>query len=385
MGAEYMRIAFLHRLDAYSRRSWSGIFFFMLQAMERHCGDVEVLGPAGQGWLFAGKVIGRFAKVCLRNNIDYSHTVALSRIMGNTFSRKLSRDKVDVIFAPVASTEIAFLDTALPIVYFGDLTAKLFRNYAARFMGLSSWAIAQTETIESRALQRADHLVYASQWAACSAIEDYRVPENKVSVIPMGANLDKVPSAAEVSARRRRTPSNECRLLFVGVDWERKGGGTVLSAMHKLRERGIDATLTVVGCTPPGAGTEPYMRIVPFLDKTIPEHQRQLTQLLLEADFMLFPTRREAFGVVCCEANACGLPLIVSDEGGIPVRNGENGIMLPPAASGSDYADVVHSLLKDPARYLQLAQGGRRAFESYLNWDSWARSMAEVFRRALRK
>jgi glycosyltransferase involved in cell wall biosynthesis len=355
----------------------------MFRAVEQHCGEVTALGPAAEGWWFAGKVVRRLSRVVLRKNIDYSHTVALSRILGRAFRRKLSQhDSFDLIFAPAAATEIAFLDTALPIVLYGDLTAKLFQNYAANLTDLSPWSVAQLELVEGRALHRASHIVYASEWAARSAVHDCHISPEKISVLQLGANLDEVPTARQINARQ--PPSqNECRMVFIGVDWERKGGDTALAAMRRLRERGVNATLTVVGCVPPNAINEPNMRVIPFLDKGLAKDQQQLIRLLLESDFMLFPTRREAFGVVCCEANACGIPLIVSDAGGVPVRNGENGILLPAGTSGHDYADAVQALLNDPKRYLQLAHGGRQAFESRLNWDTWGRSMAGVFRQVL--
>jgi glycosyltransferase involved in cell wall biosynthesis len=358
--------------------------FFMFRAVEQHCGEVTALGPAAEGWWLAGKVVRRLARVVLRKNIDYSHTVALSRILGRTFRRKLSRHHdFDLIFAPAASTEIAFLDTALPIVLYGDLTAKLFQNYAANLTNLSPWSVAQLELVEGRALHRACHVVYASEWAARSAVHDFHISSEKVSVVQLGANLDVVPTAEQVNIARRGPPQDECRMVFIGVDWERKGGDTALAAMRQLRERGVNATLTVIGCTPPGATSDSNMRVIPFLDKRLPQDQRRLTQLLLESHFMLFPTRREAFGVVCCEANACGIPLLVSDAGGVPVRNGENGVLLPVGASGRDYADAVQALLNDRERYLQLARGGRQAFESRLNWDTWGRSMDAVFRQVL--
>lgn len=379
-----MKVAFLTHEDPQSRRSWSGIFYFMLRALQRHCDEVIALGPAGEEWWFTFKVIRRLTRIVLRKNIDYSHTEILSRILGRTFRRKLSKfSDVDLIFAPVASTEIAFLDTSLPIVLYGDLTARLFQNYAANVTGLSPWSLAQLDLIEGAALRRASHIAYASEWAANSAINDYQIPAGKVSVIPMGANLEEIPTREMVDTARIRSRNNECKLIFIGVDWERKGGKIALAAMRELRGRGINATLTVIGCVPPETSAESNMQVIPFLDKGILSQQRQLRQLLLEADFMLFPTRREAFGVVCCEANACGLPLIAANAGGVPVRNGENGILLSLEASGQDYADTIQALLNDPQRYSQLAHGGRQAFESRLNWDAWGQSMAEVFRHVL--
>ena len=374
-----MRIAFLTHDDPLDSHSWSGILIYMLRSLERHCGEVVPLGPAGKSWFLAGKIAARLMRLAGKN-IDPSHTVFLAKRWAKIFARKLVQADFDVIFAPVGSTEIAFLETSLPIVSYADLTAGFFINYAASLREITPWSIAQMKTVEGSALHRADRLVYASQWAANLAMKEYGIREEKISVVPMGANLDQIPSLDEILAIRNERAEGSCRLLFIGVDWERKGGSTALDAMRELRARGIDASLTVVGCVPPANAVGQGMEVIPFLDKAIPEQRRRLDKLLLQSDFMLFPTRREAYGVVCCEANAFGLPLIASDGGGVPVWNGENGILLRAEASGREYADTIQALMKDPARYMEMARSGREAFDTKLNWDSWGKSMAEIFK-----
>ena len=353
-------------------------------ALQRHCGDVVSLGPAGQSFLFAGKVARRGLRL-LGRNVDCSHTVILSKALAHIFKRRLARAECDVIFAPVASTELAYLDTQLPVVGYADLTAWLFRNYAAHLTDLSSWSVKQMEDIESRALHRAQRMVYASDWAAQSAISHYGIPAEKITVIPMGANVEDIPDIEQIRELRSARSAGKCRLLFVGVDWERKGGDTALAAMRELRARGVDASLTIVGCAPPTGAADTNLQVIPFLNKAITEQRLRYNDLLLHSDFMVFPTRREAFGVVCCEANAFGLPLIASDGGGVPVWTGENGILLGRDTSGREYADAIQALLNHPDRYLALAISGRRTYESRLNWDSWGCAMAAVFEQAMSK
>jgi len=351
----------------------------MLRAMEKHCGEVVSLGPVGQGWSLARKAARRAARIVFRQNIDDLHTIALSKAWASLFERRLARVGSDIVFAPVASTEIAFLRTELPVVYFSDLTARLYRDYFAGLTGLSSWSIEQTEALEWRALHRADHIVYSSAWAARSAIQDYDVPTEKVSVFPLGANLDEVPTGDEIAAARNRRQEGECRLLFIGVDWERKGGDLALEAMRELRALGINATLTVVGCSPPEGISDPNVRIIPVLDKGTPEGRQQFHRLFLDSHFMLFPTRRDASPIVCCEASAFGLPSIVPDVGGLPVWHGQNGLKLPANAPAAEYANAVQSLWNDPAAYRELAGSARRVYDDRVNWDAWGRSMADVF------
>jgi glycosyltransferase involved in cell wall biosynthesis len=113
---------------------------------------------------------------------------------------------------------------------------------------------------------------------------------------------------------------------------------------------------------------------VPYiLDKNDPAQYNEMTQLYREADFLLLPTRNECFGIVFCEANAFGLPVITTQTGGVPevVRNGENGFVLPLKARGDAYARLIASIYGDDVRYTQLVLSSRAAYDERLNWDTW--------------
>lgn len=354
----------------------------MFHALERDCGKVVSLGPAGQFWQSLARC-GARAALLFQSKIDPLHLVALSKIQARIFHSRLAKTKPDIIFAPAGSTALAYLNTGLPVVYYGDLTARLFRCYAANLTGLSKWSLDQLEVIETRALRRADHLVYASEWAAESAAVHYGISKEKISVIPMGANIDAPPSHDVIIDRRSAGVKNHCKLLLIGVDWHRKGCDVALAAMRQLRSTGINASLTIVGCSPPGGISDPNLHVIPLLDKSVPEQRRRLDELLMSSDFMLFPTRSEAFGIVCCEANAFGLPLIARKVGGIPLWNNENGISIDREAPPSAYADTIYSLMQDPERYHKLALSSRKMFDTRLNWDNWRRGMSNVFERVV--
>ena len=212
--------------------------------------------------------------------------------------------------------------------------------------------------------------IYPSHWAARSAIEDYGADPAKVHVVPYGANLANPPADSEVleCARSRA----RCQLLFMGREWQRKGGETVFAALLDLIERGIDANLVVVGCDP--GVTHDKVEVVPFLNKQIPEDLERYLGLWRQSAFLFMPSRQETFGAIFAEAAANALPVISRRTGGIPdaVEHGVSGYVLPEEASPGDYADVIEQIWKDPAKYQALAQGARGRFERVLNWDAWA-------------
>jgi glycosyltransferase involved in cell wall biosynthesis len=115
------------------------------------------------------------------------------------------------------------------------------------------------------------------------------------------------------------------------------------------------------------------MKVIPYLDKNDPVQYKELEQLYLSSDFLLLPTRNECFGLVFCEANAYGLPVITTHTGGVPevVIDGQNGFTLPLSARGADYARKIARVYRDDAGYAELVKTSRNAFDDRLNWDAW--------------
>jgi glycosyltransferase involved in cell wall biosynthesis len=128
-----------------------------------------------------------------------------------------------------------------------------------------------------------------------------------------------IPRASSASARartrgfRRIRSSDRPRArtsLFVGVDWERKGGPELLAAFERVRSSHPRATLTVVGCSP--SVYAPGCRVLGGCP--VGEVHRHYER----ADVFCLPTRREPFGVAFVEALHHGLPIVATRIGAVP-------------------------------------------------------------------
>ncbi|MGH7613133.1 MAG: glycosyltransferase, partial [Gemmatimonadales bacterium] len=94
----------------------------------------------------------------------------------------------------------------------------------------------------------------------------------------------------------------------------------------------------------------------------------------------------EGFGISLVEASASGIAVVAGRSGGVPdaVRDGETGILVDPEVPAAVAAGISR-LLGDEALRRRLGAAGRRAVETYYNWDRVARDLMRVdeqFRRA---
>ena len=369
-------IGFLTPQDPLSKKTWSGTTCSMYRALQSHCGEVTPLGPA-PGWQLGGKLLNRTIRF-MGKRYDYSHGIAYAKRCALFFERQLKGKEFDLIFAPAASSGLAFLNTAIPTVYASDATFALLQDYYPEFSNLLPLSIRQGNAIEEAALRKSRLALFSSEWARRSAIERYRIPADKVRVVPFGANLERAPQREFLS---KRTSSDGIKLLFLAVDWCRKGGDIALDTLASLHEKGVDAELIVCGCTPPPGISHRRMTVIPFLSKDNPEQMEIFANLLLASDFLLLPTRYDCTPVVISEANAYGVPVVTTDTGGgsSMIRDGENGAILSLSACGDDYARKIIGLHRDAEGYRQLRLSSRAAYEERFNWDTWAREVGNLF------
>ena len=378
-----LKLAFLNTLILQDKRtSWKITNEYIAQALQKHCGDITYIDPIQLRLLLLGKIVNKSAQLLLKKSFMYYHSFLVARRYGKIMTQKLATSDFDVIVAPSCATEIAYLETDIPIVLIEDANFAVLHDYYAQYSNLLKRSLHEVDMLESLALRKAQLALYPSQWAAQATRQHYAVDGQKVHTVSFGANIDHPPSIEVV---QRRKKSDRCKLFFIGTDWERKGGEIAFEALLKLEELGIQAELTVCGCIPPDGFSHERMSVIPFLNRRDEAQRRQLESLFETSDFLFLPTRGETYGMVFCEASSFGLPSITTNTGGVSgaVMEGENGYMLPPDARGSEYAELIARIYRDDQRYGELVKSSRAAFESRLNWDVWGMTVTNLIHEML--
>ena len=146
-----------------------------------------------------------------------------------------------------------------------------------------------------------DVLLPMSEWLRRSFIADFGQDPEKVVTVGAGANLHELP---EVPERDYESP----RILFVGKQWERKGGPQLLEAFRLVRAERPDAELWVVGpeqapAAEPGCGSSAASHA------RLRDGERRLGEVYAGATVFAMPSLYEPFGIVFLEAMAYGLGL----------------------------------------------------------------------------
>ncbi len=216
---------------------------------------------------------------------------------------------------------------------------------------------------ESEIYTQADHVFTFGPKIRRMLIEQYGLAPDRASAIGAGASVmpgHPVDLSTERFARRR--------ILFVGVDWERKGGPELVEAFKLLRERLPDATLTIIGCSP-----DVQVEGVDVLGRLPLE---QVADHFHAASCFCMPSRLEPFGVVFVEAMQFGLPVVstdVGDIGSIVVEN-ETGHVVP-AGDATALSEALVQTLENPENALRLGAAAKHRAVQF-TWDAVARRIA---------
>ncbi len=381
-----IKIAYLTVNDPLDKRSWSGTTYYIGQTLQKNVGDVSFLGPVelprSLDKIFRG--VAKLTRILFKKEYIPKYSLLLSWYSSWALKKKMKGQQFDCVCAPAASTELSYFKTDLPVVYISDTTFKLISTYYKQSFGnMSSFSKWEANHIEKRALRKSSLAIYSSRWAAKSAVKDYKISEGKLFVMPLGANMDIVPGCDVIFKKEQ---NETLVLLYLAVEWERKGGDIAFEALKSLHDKyKIRAKLIVCGCRPPADVHHPYMEVVPFLNKNIPEDHKKFVELLSVANFLILPTRADCSLLVACEANAYGVPAITTDTGGVPdiVVDGENGYCLPYEARGCDYGELIKTLFSDKEKYHQLILSSRKRFENNLNWDKWADNFMKQYQKCI--
>jgi glycosyltransferase involved in cell wall biosynthesis len=196
-----------------------------------------------------------------------------------------------------------------------------------------------------------------------SLVNQYNIPEQKVVTVFAGSNVKSafVENDAKYSAKN---------ILFVGVDWARKGGPVLLKIFEKVLQKHSDASLTIVGCNPQNI-TLPNCNIVGKIGAD------KLSAYYNAATIFCLPTLREPFGIVFVEAMHYKLPIVANNIGSIPdmVVEDFNGYLIDNDID--KYAEQICKLFDDPQKCKSLGENGYRYAQSKFTWELVGKKMKD--------
>lgn len=232
-----------------------------------------------------------------------------------------------------------------PVFAYVDSTRHLFRT------AFGDRKIPDSGLVrEHKVFHQLAHIFAMSQWAADDIEEFYEVPREKISVVvPPAQESVYSPKKSETKDRKKE----RLDLIFVGMDFERKGGRRLLewqrNALHEhftihivTRERYVDNTVPNVV----------------WLGEV--ENQKLVEEIYPSMDVLCLPTIRDCSPLVIGEAAMAGVPVVAAATGGISdlVEHDVTGLLVP-TFDDVGFKKGLLALADEPKRLVAMGQNAR--------------------------
>jgi glycosyltransferase involved in cell wall biosynthesis len=232
-----------------------------------------------------------------------------------------------------------------------DSTPRQLREFAGHYNhwgGRSDVKFRLRERLYAKCVGRAVAIQAWSEWAARSLRDDYGVAPARVHVLPPGVDTDFW------RPELREVPKTLPRILFVGGDFQRKGGELLLDVFRRrLRDHAELHVVTREGLVEPEFGVQVHSGIGP--------NAPSLAVLYRTCDLLAIPTRADCFSMAGLEAMASGIPIVTCPVGGVAelFAEGVEGFFVPPGDAGA-LAATLETLVGDAARRQSMGSAARR-------------------------
>lgn len=357
------------------RKAWSGTIFKLREAIEkagftvvwipysRKCLSVRLIG-------LVLKILDKILKIKYLGGVHHPPMVKV-------YARTIDKNKVrtcDYLFFPGGGQVYLYLNTEVPMISFADATVHDMENYY--WKGFSKHSFAMAKRLEKKVAKASAINIRTSQWAIDSVIGDCGAISDHCYVLELGPNIDDT----DISLIAPYS-GGELRILFSGVDWERKGGRFAIEVVKILRDRGIDSKLIVVGpeSMPDDCKSHDFITFYGFLNKNVPSDYSKYIGIFKQSHAFLMPTQAECTGVVFCEATAFGIPSYTFATGGTTnyVLTGQNGVAFPDTASPIDFAEQIIQDIQNK-KMSEYQVNCKTLRETRLSWTAFSKRFAQI-------
>jgi glycosyltransferase involved in cell wall biosynthesis len=298
-----------------------------------------------------------FNKNILKIKYHFLGTTYIFRYFSRIISEKVKKGNFEFIIQSQCLCDAS--GNGVPVYIYTDHTNLNNLNYKfikpSRFMRSDAYL-----QLEKRAYTNATLVFVMSANIKRSLVDQYKIPESKIKIAYVGSNTEH-PSRVDSSKYQNKN------IIFVGKEWERKGGPLLVEAFKKVLKHIPDATLTIIGCKPSiqvknceVLGELSLKEVAKYYDK---------------ASVFCLPTVREPFGIVFIEAMFNRLPIVTNNMGAAPyLVTKNNGYLLENSVD--EYCKALVYLLNNPGLCEEFGEESLRIAQEYYTWKNVGVQMA---------
>lgn len=312
--------------------------------------------------LIRDRLRGRRRTRALRDAVVHEalRTPAMFSLLSRAARRFIERDRQHVWFSVQTQSMWNSAAQGIPNFVYTDSTILANLYFEPRDFGClpsAAWLERERATYVDAA-----KVLVMSRHVARSLTELYGIDPRKVALAYVGSNLRRPPAAA-----RPAPPANKT-ILFVGMEWERKGGPELVAAFKRLPARHADARLLIVGASP--ALAVPGCTVVGRVTA------EEVGHYYAQAAIFCMPTRLEPFGIAFIEAMMHAVAVAAPRHGAMLdyLEEKDTGVLHEPGNCEA-IADALTWLLDNPAERQAIALRGLEAVRSVYTWDAVGRRL----------
>jgi len=225
-------------------------------------------------------------------------------------------------------------------------------SFDRAFLATSEWI-----ALERQVYHDADRIFVMGENTSSSLIEQYGEDPARVRCIYGGQNTDSVKPPLDNNDYCNQT------VLFIGVEWERKGGPELVTAFTQLAARLPKARLRIVGTSP--KISHPQIEVLGLVPV------ERIPALIAQACVLCLPSRYEPFGIVVLEAFAQKVPAVVTRVDALAhlVKEGVTGRVVEPGDTAA-LAAALEDLLLHPEKCRAYGEAAHSFAAEHFTWES---------------
>lgn len=325
-------------------------------------------------FLLIDKILGKLNKA-RRNVIHYK----LGKHFCELVKRKNKNKKYDIIHAyngfakeliDSDNKSVKLVECGVHPKFYNDICQQEFEKYSMSCEPLLDDYIKKS----CYEFEKADYILTQSPVCVKSFIEN-GIERKRVLSIPLGVNVEHF---------KRVCDRNEIfTVLYVGRVTILKGVQYLIEACEKLANSGYKLQCLIVGPI-----TDEYMSglekkykkndVIKFLGK---KDIKDLSYYYSRASVMVMPSLIDSFCMTVFESLACSTPVIITENVGAPIIDGENGFIVP-IRSVEAIINKIQFFYNDRDKCNKFGENGMQMV-SKLTWDNYAYELKKCYEKML--